>query len=388
MKKTISLVLVFLFIFSSFTFADSFDEINKGLEKGLLLGDYESGLVLRSSNNIDEPIEIASITKLMTYMITMDAVNSGKISLDDKVTVGENPTKVKGSTFYLWEGEKLKVSTLIESIIVPSSNDSCVAIAEYVAGSEEAFVKLMNEKATVIELNSAKFINSTGLRIGNEQNRMSLRDIFTLGKYAIDNYPEILKLTSKEYIIRNGEKFPSTDPLLSIMPEVDGLKTGYTDEAGYCLVSTATIDKSGNPFRVIGITMGASTKLNRKILSKKLINYAKENYKNSKVLSGDEVVETITIKNAKKLDVETVVAEDVYAVVENYNKKIIKEVNLTEALKAPMKKGEKVGTLTLYNEENRKISEVDLVLKNDIKKANIFVRLWRGLKSLVTVKKV
>jgi len=385
MKKGFILTLVVIMLFSSIAYGDTFDEISNEL-KGVLVGDFESGNIIQYSGNIDEPVEIASITKLMTYLVTKDAIKAGKISLDDVVTVdidfkNEYSGYKDWSKFYLWKGEKLTLSTLIESMIIPSANDSAIVISDYVAGGKEEFVKMMNDKAKELGLTSAKFINSYGFPENGIENVMSMRDIFKLARHIIKEYPEILEITNQEYIMRNNNKFPSTNPLLPVMEEVDGLKTGYTNNAGYCLVSTLIVEDEDKPYRLIGVTAGAKSKVARRDLALKLINYGVKNFDNRIIVSKDEVLQTVEFKYGKEINVNVVADNDFYAVVKS-DSNIKTEVKINEDYKAPMKKGEKIGTALLYSENDELIGEIDLVVSKDVKKANIFVRLFRWIKGL------
>lgn len=389
MKKGIILTLIVIMLFSSISYADTFDEISNEL-KGVLVGDFESGNIIQYSGNIDEPVEIASITKLMTYLVTKDAIKAGKISLDDVVTVdidfkNEYSGYKAWSKFYLWKGEKLTLSTLIESMIIPSANDSAIAIAEYVAGGKEEFVKMMNDKAKELGLTSAKFINSNGFPENDIENVMSIRDIFKLARHIIKEYPETLEITNKEYVMRNNEKYFSTNPLLPVMEEVDGLKTGYTKNAGYCLVSTLMVEDEDKPYRLIGVIVGAKSKVARRDLALNLLNYSVKSFDNRIIISKDEVLQTVEFKYGKEINVDVVADNDFFAVVKS-DSNIRTEVKINEDYKAPMKKGEKIGTALLYSESDELIGEVDLVVSKDVKKANIFVRLWRWFKGLFVAK--
>ena len=389
MKKSFILTMVIVLMFSSLVYADNFDEV-AGELNGVLIGDFESGRILRYSGDLDEPMAIASITKLMTYLVAMDKVEEGKISLDDLVTVeidfkNEYPGYNEWSKFYLWKGEKLTLKDLLESMLIPSANDSAIVIADYVGGSPDDFTKLMNDKAKELGLNSAKFLNSNGFPVGNEENVMSMRDIFTLSRHIINKYPEILEITNKEFVLRYDNKHYSTNPLLPIMEDVDGLKTGYTDGAGYCLVSTLMVDDEDKPFRVIGVTMGANSKLARRNLGKKLLEFGINTYDNQKLVSKDEVVDVIKFKYGKEVEVDAILENDFYGVIKE-DSEIRKEVTLIDNYKAPMSKGEKIGTVSYYDEDDTLIGKRDIVLSRDVKKANIFVRFWRFIKGLFVVK--
>lgn len=374
MKRIFSLALVILIAFNSIIYAENFDEeVN-----GVLLGEFDTGEILYQKN-INKKFNIASITKLMTYIITMEAIEDGLADYEDVVVIGENPPKEWGSTFYLEEGDMLPLKTLLDSIMIASANDSCVAIAEYIAGSEENFVKLMNKKARELNLNNTKYINSNGLPEANDnQNIMTIKEIYKLSRYVIKRYPEILDITDKRSIQIKWRKYkPNTNPLLIDMPWVDGLKTGYTDSAGYCLVSTINIPKgetNDKDMRFIGVLMGAESEPKRKIKSMELLNYGINNYKYKRIISDNKGI-TVNIKNAKNMEVKAISKEEINILVKNED--VIKtKILLKEGVDAPIKKNEYIGKLQIYKNDIKN-KEVALYSSRDIKKANIFVRLFR-----------
>ncbi|MGF7060321.1 D-alanyl-D-alanine carboxypeptidase family protein [Brassicibacter mesophilus] len=383
MKKSILIFLsIFIFLSSSIAYSDG------GIEDGIasaLLGEYESGKILYEYN-IDNKIEMASITKIMTYLVTMDQVTNGTVNLKDLVKVSKKAADTKGTSFKLKEGEEIELEILLASIMIVSANDSCVAIAEHVSGTEDEFVNMMNNKAQELGLTQAAFLNSNGLPLKNgNQNRISARDIFELARYVITKYPQILNITKMNRIImpsRNFEK-ENTNPLLNEIKEIDGLKTGYTDKAGYCLVSTIVVKESEEnqkPFRLIGILMGAKSEEERKNKSLELLQYGVNNYKKIQVLNKDIHIKTIEIDNAKKPTVDILPQRDLYLLVKN-GENIEQEIQLDENIKAPIKKGTKVGTIIVKNGEEEE--NIDLIVNRDVAKAGVFSRIFRFLANLV-----
>ncbi|WP_130805465.1 D-alanyl-D-alanine carboxypeptidase family protein [Senegalia massiliensis] len=376
MKKIITICLLMIICFSQFTYAD---ELSEGL-KGAMLVDYETGELLYEKN-IDDKLPIASITKLMTYVVTKDALKEGKVHLSDIVKIGENPPKEYGSTFYLKEGDMLPLETLIESILIASANDSCVAIAEHVAGSEAEFVKMMNQKAKELGLENTVFYNPNGLpEEDKRENTMTIREINVLTQYILHEYPEILEITDKMYIEINPRKFEeNTNPLLKDIPLVDGIKTGNTNAAGLCLVSSIKLPKDKNKdkeMRLIAIVMGAETRKERKEKSQKLLEYGIENFGTKEIITKDKGI-NINLKKAKNQEVKLVPKGDDYLVVKNGDK-ISTKVLIDENLKLPLKKDKKAGVLEVY--QNKKLKyKLDLFTNRDLKKANIFIRIYRTL---------
>jgi len=375
-KRILSFIIIILLLSSTFVYSE--DNLDEGA-RTLLLGEYESGKILYEYNS-DEKIEIASITKLMMYLVTMDQVSSGNASLDDLVKVSREAAKIGGSTFYIREGEEIKLKTLLESALVVSANDSCVAIAEHIAGTEEEFVNMMNSKAKEIGLNTATFMNSNGLPLDDgSQNQMSTKDIFTLARHVITKYPQILEITKLNRIIVPSRSFEgdNTNPLLNEIKIVDGLKTGYTDEAGYCLVSTMVVEESDEneqPFRLIGIVMGTKTKAIRKNKSLELLQYGIDNYNKVKVINKASPVKTINIDNAKVPSVDVLPQKDLYLLVKK-DEAIEKEIQINDDLSAPIEKGTKVGTIKV--KIGNEVESVDLIVDRDVIKVNIFNRIFR-----------
>ncbi len=382
-KKFLYVLMAILFLVSSTAHGD-------GLEKdtrAVLLGEYESGKILYEYS-IDSQIEVASLTKIMTYLVTMDYVSSGKAGLDNMITVSLKASKTPGSSFSLKEGEELSLKVLLDSIMIVSANDSCVAIAEHISGSEDAFTKLMNEKAKEIGLKNTYFVNSSGYPLKDgKQNMMSTRDLFKLTRYVISKYPQVLETTKINKIFMPTRDFDNenTNPLLKLIKDVDGFKTGYTDKAGYCLISTIKVKEDENnkkPFRLIGIVMGTTSEEERRDKSKKLIEYGLENYSYQQILNKDISVKTINIANAKNPNVQVFPQRDLVMFV-NKDQRIQQEIILEENIKAPIKAGTKIGKVVVSNAEDQRHS-IDLIIKDNVQKKNLLDILFGYVLNLVS----
>lgn len=352
-----------------------------GIEKkttASLIGDAKSG-ALFVAENIDEPLSIASISKLMTYYLVKEKIAEGKLKMEDKVKISINASREEGSSLNLKAGEQISIKDLLDGLMVVSGNDSAVALAEVVAESESKFVTMMNEKAKELGLQNATFTNASGLTKNGQDNKMSTRDIFTLSKAIIEKYPEVLeyaKTTVLEQPSRNFKK-ESTIPLVGQVEGVDGLKTGHTDEAGYCLVSTMKIKKGETEFRVISVLMGAKTKADRAQYMKDMLNYAKQNIETRKIVDSEKFVKKVETKSASQGFIELVPKE-------NLERASMKGINYetevtVDDVKLPLKKGDKVGEIKIKNSKEV-IATVDLVAKEDYSKVG-FVR--RDRKSVV-----
>lgn len=387
-KKIIAIMLLFCLVLSFTAFADDLSEIKEKTE-GVLLGDLDSGTIIYEYN-IDKPLALASISKLMTYAILMDNIKDGTIKLEDDVTVSYNASHTYGSRFGLREGEKLKVSTLINALLIVSGNDVAISLAEHISGSEESFVHKMNEKAKELGLETAVFINPNGLPDDDntpDQNYMSIRDLYKFVRYILKTYPEIIEVTKQTELVipeRNFSK-KSTNPLFGVVDGVDGLKTGYTDKAGICLVSTLPIEKKDNNsknFRVISIVMGCTNHDDRLYSSKLLLDYARDNYIYQNVTHKNIKLDEINISNAKKTKVDVYPAED-FSYFCKSGSTISCEIKYNDSIDFPIKKGDKVGLIKCFDGE-KNIKNIDVIVHEKVEKANFFVRIFRFFKNLFT----
>lgn len=388
-SRVISILIIFTMIISSFTsiYAEELDGLNEGIH-GALLGDLETGEILYEFN-IDEALPLASISKLVVYSILMDKIAEGTIKYDDEITITENAARTQGSKFGVKAGEKIKVSMMIDALLIISGNDVTTAIAEHIAGTEDEFVKLMYEKTKSLGLDSAHFINSHGYPLDDietDQNYMSVKDLYAFVRYLINTYPQVLDITKKTELIIPARNFnkKSTNPLFGgEMDGVDGLKTGYTDKAGICLVSTMPIkakDQNTKDFRLIAIVMGAQTHPDRIEKSKKLLEFGRDNYLNHILSNKEEIQDKIYINNAKIQEVNVYAKEDYNKLIKTgLNFRVDKSINAE--IKAPLSNGSKVGEIN-YFIGDEKIKTIDLVIREDVQKANFFVMIGRFFQNL------
>lgn len=377
-NKVMSLCLLIIMLSNTFVFGEI--NINENIN-GAILGDLETGEILYEYN-INEQLAIASISKLMTYVVMMDAVNDGKISLEDDVLISGHTASTEGSKFGLLSGETVKLSLLVKGMLVVSGNDCATAIAEHVGKTEDNFVKMMNEKASVLGLLSASFVNPHGLPINDDetgQNHMSVSDIYKLSRHILTNYPQVLEVTRLQELNvpeRNFRK-QATNPTFGVIEGVDGLKTGFTDKAGICLVTTMPVTGKGQDFRLIGIVMGAQTHEERLDKTKTLLEYGKNNYTFFKLTDKTQAIDEVYINNSKDGEVKVYPATDFSKLIKNDD--IIRtKVSYNDIVKAPLKQGDKIGIISIIvNDEE--IGQVDAVVGQTIEKANIFVRIFRFL---------
>ena len=381
-KTLLSLALIFSICFVGTAKSYAIFGIEKKTTASLI-GDANSG-ALFIAENIDEALPIASISKLITFFLVKEKIAEGKFKLEDKVKVSVTASSEEGSSLDLKAGEEISVKDLLDGLMIVSGNDAAVALAELVGETESKFVTMMNDKASELGLKNATFTNASGLTKNGQDNKMSTRDIFTLSKTIIEKYPEVLeyaKTTVLEQPSRNFKK-ESTIPLVGEVEGVDGLKTGHTDEAGYCLVSTMKIKKGESEFRIISVLMGAKTKADRAQYMKDMLNYAKQNIETRKLIDIEKFTKKVDVKSASNGYVELVPKEDIERVSMkgiNYTT----EVNVGE-VKLPLKKGDKVGEILIKN-SNEVIATVDLVAKEDYSKAGLLSRTVRLIKTIFEV---
>ena len=367
MKKIILLIML-LIPFNVFALETS--------AKSSILIEQSTGTII-SEEESHTRLPMASMTKMMTLLIIMENIESGKIKLDDMVPISENAASMGGSQVYLSANTTMKLDTLLKSICIASANDATYAIAEYIAGTSDAFVKLMNEKAKELGLKDTNFENVHGLDSDNHFS--SAYDMAFIAKELL-NHPKILEYSSiyEDYITHpNGTNtwIVNTNKLLNYYEGLDGLKTGYTTKSGYCITATA----KRNNMRLISVVMGEENNKIRNQDTIALLNYGFSNFKIETILKSDADLGKIHIKSGKSEYAKLKLMNDAVDLVNileqnKYNYKIIKD-----KVSAPLKVGDKVGLLSIYANDI-KIKDYDLTIDKDIKKAGYFDYLKRNIK--------
>lgn len=343
--------------------------------KAAVLIDASTGQVL-SENNSNERLPIASVTKVMSMLLDMEAIDSGKISLKDMVTASEYASGMGGSQAYIEPGEQYSVNDALKAIALHSSNDVTVSLAELVAGSEEAFVVQMNEKAVELGMKNTQFKDCTGLT--DEGHYSSALDIAIMSRELITKHPKILEYTSVfTDTFRNGEfDLTNTNRLVRFYNGCDGLKTGFTRAAGFCLSATA----SRNNMRLISVVLGETDSNTRFAETRKLLDYGFANYESADVNKKGELVSEISVKKGITSKAGGVIGNDVKVLLPRGQKtKITRQVNLDESVTAPLKAGQRVGEI-IYKIDENEISRVDIISDRDVEKTNfvnLFSRMFR-----------
>lgn len=371
MKRFLSLFIVLLIVTSMSApavFAEEKNGINLADEaKSAILIERDTGTILYDKNS-NEKLPPASMTKIMTMLLIMEAVDTGKLKMDEKIRTSEYAASMGGSQVFLEPGEEMTTEQMLRAIAIGSANDASVAVAERIAGSEEAFVEMMNNKVKELGLKNTQFRNTTGLPAENHFS--TAHDMAIIAKELL-KYDKITKFTGtyESFLRENTDKkfwLVNTNRLVKFYPGVDGLKTGYTGEAKYCL--TATAEK--NNMRVIAVVFGAPTSKSRNAQVTKMLDYAFSQYETHPMYERNVSIEKARVSKGDKKNIEAVTSEPISILtkkgesVENVQQEIV----LKKDLKAPLKKGDEIGQLRLTL-DGKTIVESPLVASVDVKNA-------------------
>jgi D-alanyl-D-alanine carboxypeptidase (penicillin-binding protein 5/6) len=371
-RKFVSILVLTLFLLAP-AFNVSADYEFESIAPAAYLMEASTGRVLYEKD-ADTALNPASITKIMTLLLGFEALENGNVGWDDLVHISEKAWRTGGSTMFLEVGTKVPYGDIITGISVASANDGCVAIAEYLYGTEEAFVQQMNKRAQELGLTNTRFSNSHGLHAENHY--MSARDIAVLSHYLIEHYPKILEIESMTEFTFDGRTQANRNPLLGVFPGADGLKTGWTEEAGYCLVGTAI----QNDMRLISVVLNTTDETERLAASSELLNYGFREFELHKVVNAEEIINEIDIKKGKEETLPVYIKEDVTVVVKKDQKDdiVLKSVIDNEDLTAPIEKDATVGSLEVrINDEL--LHKADLKAAEPVEKAGFFKLLFRSI---------
>ncbi len=323
--------------------------------------------------NANEKVAMASLTKMMGLIIIFEKLDNGEIKYTDKVIASSNASGMGGSQIWLETGEKMSVDELLKGVIMASGNDAIVALAEYVAGDEETFVKMMNEKAKTLGLKNTNFVNVTGL---DEEGHFSTAYDLSLIATELMTHSDVFKYTTvyEDYLRKNTDnKFwlVNTNKLIKTYKGADGLKTGMTDNAGYCMAVTAKRDN----MRLLSIVLGEKEGKVRNKETEELLDYGFNQYEMIKIKEKGEILKEINIDKANPNKVTVTLDKDILVLQKRNNpkKEYTSEIKI-DNLKLPLKKGDVIGKLLVKDGTNT-IKQVNLVSNEEIKKENFF-KLW------------
>lgn len=380
MKK---IVFVFLVIFSfSLTVVHAEEDIAPNAKSAILI-EASTGKVLYEKN-IDEKYAPASMTKMMSLLLIMENIDNRNLRMDEVIKASKNASSMGGSQIFLQENEEMTVEDLLKGITIGSANDATVALAERIGGTESAFVELMNKKAKELGLKNTNFKNPTGLDEANHYS--SSRDMSIIARELV-KHSKILEFSSiyETYLRTDTDnKFwlVNTNKLVRFYPGVDGLKTGYTEEAGYCL--TATINKDN--MRLIAVVMGEPTSSIRNSEVSALLDYGYNLYQKDTYITTEEIIDTVPVEKGKEEFANIVVLNDVGTINKKGHKmgEVTYELDLKK-IKAPVKKGDIVGNLTI-KEDGKVVNNVDVTVDKRIDKAGLFTIYFRYLRDIAGFK--
>ena len=338
-----------------------------------ILLDATSGEVIVEHDS-DVQLPPASLTKMMTAYIVENEVSQGNVNLYDEVPISVEAWKTGGSKMFIKEGTKVVLEDLLKGVIIQSGNDASVALAEYVAGSEGAFADVMNQQAAVLGMRDSNFINSTGLP--DENHYSSAADLAILARAIIRDFPEQYPLYSEKYFTYNNIRQPNRNRLLWRDKSVDGLKTGHTEAAGYCLVASAKRDD----MRLISVVMGTNSENARAKETQKLLNYGFRYFKTHTLYTAAQSLTESQVWGGAKDTMQLGVAKDVLVTIPRGHKsELDAQLNIDPIIEAPVEIGQEFGRLVIKL-DNKVIVDEALVALDPVPEGGFFKRLWDMIK--------
>lgn len=383
MKKFISFLLALVIVISqgNFIFANTKEAKLDIASKSAVLMDASTGKVLYEKNS-HQKLPPASVTKVMTLLLICEALEDGKIKEEDDVQISENAASMGGSQIFLEPGEIQKVDTLVKSIAVASANDACVAMAEYVGGSMEEFVDLMNKRAKELGMKDTNFVNTNGLPVDNHYT--SAYDIALMSKELLSHKKISKYLTTWMDEVVVGKKqakigISNTNKLVKHYSGATGVKTGFTQQAKYCLSASAL----RNNTHLIAVTLCAETSPIRFKDATNLLNYGFANYESVKICGAKDKVATVKFEKGEKENVDLVAKDDLSVLIKKGDKKDFqKKVEIKQDLKLPIKKNTELGVVKVYRGKEL-VGETKIINNEDINKASYLQMLRRVVDNLL-----
>jgi D-alanyl-D-alanine carboxypeptidase (penicillin-binding protein 5/6) len=337
-----------------------------------LLIDTASGLPL-AEKNPDAKVEPASLTKLMTAYLTFSAIKEGRLTLAQPLPVSEKAWKAEGSRMFLDPKRPASVENLLKGMIVQSGNDACIVLAEAVAGSEESFAHLMNQMAKRLGMTGTQYVNATGLP--HPGHFTTARDLARLSSVLIRDFPEFYKFYSMREFAYNGITQPNRNRLLFMDPSVDGVKTGHTESAGYCLIASARREQR----RLLSVVLGTGSDSARAMESQKLLNYGFQFFETVKLYPANQAVSSLRIYKGRGGHVKAGFISDFHVTVPRGTAKAIQAQLITQQpLLAPVKRGQRLGTLRL-SANGQPVGDYPLLAIEEVEVAGILGRGWDNI---------
>jgi serine-type D-Ala-D-Ala carboxypeptidase (penicillin-binding protein 5/6) len=376
----------FLFLFLLFTLLKANAEEAENLTpsaptiaaSSYMLQDYNTSKVL-AENNADVKLAPASLTKILTVYVVFKEIKNGHLKLEDQVTISQNAWKTSGSKMFVKVNDKVKVEDLLKGVIIQSGNDASVALAEHVAGNEATFAELMNQHAARLGMVNSHFENSDGLP--SDGHYTTARDLAIITTALIKEFPEYYPWFSQKDFTYNKITQQNRNMLLSRDKSVDGVKTGHTDEAGYCLVASALRDG----MRLISVVMGTESMNARANENQTLLNYGFRFFESHRLYEGKKPINEARIWKGDSENIQLGLAEDLYVTIPRRRYNDLKAtINVDKQILAPVKAGDKLGSVTVAL-KNEVMANKDLVALKAVEKGGIFRRLYDSV--LMMIKK-
>ncbi len=377
--------ICFLLVLLGCPFLVSALELASNAKSGIIMEPTTNKVIFEKNSH--ERLEPASMTKMMTLLLTFEALDNGKISLDDMVHISKVAAAMGGSQMFLEENSNIRLEEIIKGVSIASANDGAVALAEYIGGSVENFVNMMNQKIADLGLTDTHFTNPHGLHADNHYS--SAYDMAIIAANLI-SHEKILEYTSiyEDYFNKpDGSRtwLVNTNKLTRYYEGVDGLKTGYTKEAGYCLTATA----KKNNIRYITVLMGEPTSDLRSSETTSMLNYAFNSFKLNTIISKSQELGTVYIDKSKEKTVKIVTKKDITELISKEKESPNYTYNLKiDKLKAPLKKGTKVGTVEILDNEGLIVREEEVTIESDITKSSFIGMVLENLLTIIRGKKV
>jgi len=344
-----------------------------------ILMDARTGHII-VEENADESLPPASLTKIMTAYIAAEEIQLGNLAWDDQVHISEKAWRMEGSKMFVGVDTQVSVEDLMRGIIIQSGNDASVAVAEHIAGSEEAFADMMNQYAEVLGMNSSFFMNASGLDTDMYYNRMSARDLALLAQATIRNHPDHYAMYAEREFTYNGIRQPNRNTLLFRDRNVDGMKTGWTDAAGFCLVASAERDD----MRLITVVMGTASEDARAIETQKLLTYGFRYYETHKLYDANQLVSNVKVWSGQQNAVDLGVSDEVFITIpRGQAEEMSASMELDEVITAPLEQGQVMGTINVVLEDDL-LYQGEVIALQSVERAGILKRFIDWLTLMFT----
>ena len=368
-------MMKFLVLLALFTSHLAFAQAPALSSRSYLLVDFQSRQIL-AARNPDERVEPASLTKLLTAYVVFDALRQKRITLAQPFTVSEKAWHAPGSRMFLTVAESLSVEELLNGMIVQSGNDAAITLAEGAAGSEEAFVDTMNREAARLGMKNSHFVNVTGLP--NARHYSTASDLATLSRAIIEEFPQYFPMYKvREYRHNNITQY-NRNRLLGRDPFVDGLKTGYTESAGFCMIATALRKER----RVIAVVLNSGSENGRAVDAQKLLNYGFEAFDTIKLYAGGQPIHALPVWKGNSNELQAGLPNDYFVTLpKGYSERLKATMESMQPLMAPIRTGDRVGTLKLTF-DGKPFAEQNVVALENVGIANLFIRSWHSVRLL------